>query len=334
MVIRRSWLAAGDEVNRFERLMAANLQLPYVLAVSSGHAALHLALLTLGITAGDEVILPSYTVSDLLNAVCYVGATPVLTDLGPGSFVMDENEVRKVMTRKTRCIIVPHMFGFFVDVQALRQFHVPIIEDCAQSLGTMIPEINKPPGTQGDLAIFSFYVTKMITTGQGGMVATAHRPFSDRLRDLVAYNAPHTYAIRYNYQMTDLAAAIGIVQFAKLRDFIRRRKEIAVRYRTELDRKGLRYAPAADEPYINHFRFILRFDTEAERNAAQMLLNKSGIAARPPLRQYELLHVLLGKDGREFPHTDKLAGTTLSLPIYPMLSDGDVERICRVLKHL
>lgn len=331
-ILKSRWLVAGEEVTKLEETIKRLTNRRYALAVNTGTAALHLSLLTLGIKTGDEVILPSYTVSDVVNAIYYTGATPVLIDAEKDSPNIDPKQIKEKVTKKTKAVIIPHMLGLPANIDEIQRFNVPVIEDCAQSIGSYYK--NKPTGSFGDLSIFSFYASKVITSGQGGMIATNDKKYYEIIKDLIDYNGRDNYKIRYNYPMTDIQAAIGNVQLKKLEVFIARRKKIAIVYRKILTEKGIAFWPKDEMMKVNYFRFVIRFTNRQQRDYAQAIFAKNNIETITPYRKAELLHNLLSKNAKAFPNTETLSQTTLSLPIFPSLQDSTVEHIAKVLYSL
>jgi perosamine synthetase len=179
-VLESGQLVQGEQVLHFEQSLAALIGVKGAAAVSSGTAALHLALLALQVGEGDEVAIPSFVCPALLNAIRYVRAVPVLADIDPETFNIGVVDLKRRLTRKTKAIICPHMFGLPADIREIVALGVPVIEDCAQSLGSRYGEA--PAGSFGALSVFSFYATKVICTGEGGMVTANDRRLSERLR--------------------------------------------------------------------------------------------------------------------------------------------------------
>ena len=316
-VIRSGHIAEGEVVARFEKTFAARIGFHHAVAVSSGTAALHLALLAMGIGHGHEVIMPSYVCSALLHAVQYVGARPVPAEADPLTLNIDSNDVEKRMTSRTAAIIVPHMFGLAADLDRLLQLNVPIIEDCAQATGGTYHQ--KPLGTIGDVAIFSFYATKMLATGEGGMVVSKSPEIIARVRDLKAYDGKSTDTVRYNYKMTDVQAALGEVQLGRLQEFIQQRRTIARRYRENFKSLSLKLPAESDEH--TYYRFVIGLEADCD-GVIRKLAQKAVGCARPVFMP---IHRHLQQSS--YPVTDKIWQTSLSIPIYPSLDNSEIEHI-------
>ncbi len=310
-------------VYRFENAFVKKMGGGYAACTSSGTAALHLILLAMGIYSGDEVIIPSFVCSALLNAVNYTGASPVPVDINPLTYNIDPEEVKKHVNEKTRAIIVPHIFGAAADMDSLLALDIPIIEDCAQAVGGTYKK--KQLGTLGHAAIFSFYATKVMTTGEGGMVFSFSDKLIDRVKKLREYDNREDYEIRYNYKMTDIQAAMGLVQLSRLDDFIQKRKNIAVQYNSAFKNIDIQL-PEQKKDHI-YFRYVinLKFDTA---NTLKHLKNKGIMCERPV---YTPLHrPLLLKDCIQ---TEKAWKQTISIPIYPSLTKNDINRIIQTFKE-
>jgi len=316
-VVESGHIAEGELVQKFEDVFARKMDTRHAVATSSGTAALHLTLLAMGIGSDDEVIMPSYVCTALLNAVRYVEAVPVLAEIDPLTYNIDPGDVKKRLTMRTKAIIVPHMFGLAADLDKLLALNVPLIEDCAQSVGGNLA--NKPLGTFGDACIFSFYATKVITCGEGGMVICNSSKLADRIKDLKAYDQKDRYETRFNYKMTDIQAAIGLAQLEKLNAFIQQRRTIAQKYFRAFQSLGLRLP--TDCPAHIYYRFVVGLDTESQPLISK--LRQKGIGCARPI--YVPLHHCLKLSG--FPITDNAWRTSLSIPIYPSLSDQDVQRV-------
>jgi perosamine synthetase len=316
-------LAQGEQVRRLEAAVAGSLARRGGVATSSGTSALHLALLALGVGAGDEVIMPSYTCVAVLQAARYVGATVRLAEIDPDTYGLDPAAVRRRLSARTRAIIVPHMFGLPADVGALNAFGVPVIEDCAQAFGAATG--GRPAGSLGTLAVCSFYATKVLTAGEGGMVLADSNALLDKVRDLRDYDGRRTLVTRFNYKMTDLAAALGLSQLRRLPEFLDRRRILAARYTAAL--AGLPIRPPAAPAGRSHiyFRYVAR---AAGAAGIARRLRARGIDSKPPV--FRPLHRYLRVPG--FSRTEAVARTALSLPIYPSLSEGEVDAVVDAIR--
>ncbi len=316
-VIRSGHIAEGEVVARFEKAFAGKMGVQHAVAVSSGTAALHLTLLAMGISPEDEVIIPSYVCTALLHAVQYVGARPVLAEIDPKTYNIDPDDVQKRITIRSKAIIVPHMFGLAANLDKLLKLDVPIIEDCAQAVGGTYHQ--KPLGTFGDASVFSFYATKMMATGEGGMVTSNSTEIIERIRDLKTYDEKEADKVRYNYKMTDVQAAIGEVQLARLDDFIIKRQSIAHQYVKSLKSLNIKF-PEENSEHI-HYRFVVGLETDC--NSLIQKLSRKGIGCARPV--FLPIHRHSKMDG--YPVTDKVWKTSLSIPIYPSLNYKDIERL-------
>ncbi len=324
-VVRSGQLAQGPLVERFERAMARRLGVGHAAAVNSGTAALHLALLALGVGPGDEVMLPSLVCSAPLHAILAAGATPRLVDCDPATANLDPAEARRAVGRRTTAIIVPHAFGLPADLAELCALGPPVIEDCAQALGATYR--GRPAGTLGDVCVLSFYATKMLATGEGGMVLSRRRRLADRVRDLRGYDERPAFRPRFNYKMTDLAAALGLCQLGRLEAFLARRRALAAAYDRELAETPLRLPPRpADRTHAFH-----RYVVQGTRGAGPILavLGARGIAARRPI--FRPLHAELKLPG--FPGAAAAWRAMVSLPIYPTLTRREVARVARIARE-
>ncbi len=321
-VLRSGQLAQGEVTRRFEQAVARVLGVRDGVATSSGTAALHLALLALGVGRGDEVILPSYTCAALLHAVRYVGATPKLVDLEPDGYNLCPAEVRRRVTRRTRAVVVPHMFGVPANLEALSGLGVPVVEDVAQALGATVR--GRPVGSFGTVAVCSFYATKVITTGEGGMLLSDSEVVLRRAREMRDYDGRPDHRTRFNYKMTDFQAALGLSQLAKLGEFLERRRWLAGRYTAALEALGVPAQPPPPGRTPIYYRYVVRVP-DAAGVAARM--RELGVECKPPV--FRPLHRYLGLGG--FPRTEEAHRTALSVPLYPSLSEVEVQRVLAAL---
>jgi perosamine synthetase len=313
--LRSGYIAQGRQVKALEDEFCAFLGLEpgHAVAVSSGSAALFLALHVL--EARDRsVAIPAYVCSSLLHACSLADARPVLLDNAPGSPNVDLGALA------ASAAIVPHMYGIPADLSGAKGPF--LIEDCAQAVGARVRGV--PVGLQGDVGVFSFYATKLMTSGgQGGMLVSKERSRAEAARDYREFDQRRDCQSRFNFQMTDLQAAIGREQLKKLPAFLAKRREIYAAYREA----GLDLLDAAGpglEPV--RFRAVMRHPDPARVIAA---LEAAGIRAIVPLEEWELLG-----DADAYPNARDLCRSTLSLPLYPSLANRDRDAIIGVLKAL
>ncbi len=321
-VVRSGQLAQGVEVAGFERELAQRLGVAAAAAVSSGSAALELALRAVGAEPGDEVVVPSYACDALYHAVTRCGATPVLADADPETLGPSAKDVVRRVTSRTRAVVVVHPFGLALDLDEFLALGVPIVEDCAQAIGAA--RGGRPVGSRGALAVSSFYATKLLTTGEGGAVAGA-RELVARVRDARDYDERADLRPRFNYKLTDLQAALGRSQLARLDAFIARRRAIAARYRAALAGvAGCRPPADAGDGHVYH-RFVVAVDRPLGPLIAG--LERRGVAARRPV--FRPIHRALGLDG--YPGAERAWAQCLSLPCYPLLTDGEADAVVAAL---
>lgn len=329
-VVRSGQLAQGPQVERFEQGLAAFIGLQGGVAVNSGAAALELALLALGIGSGDEVILPSYVCTAPWLAVARVGALARIVDIDPDTYAIDPVEVEQAITARTRAIIVPHPFGMPADLTRLQALGVPLIEDCAQALGAS--EAGRPVGSVGAVTVCSFYATKLLCTGEGGMVLSNNPALLDRVRALREYDeAPALNPTAFNRKMTELQAALGTAQLAKLPAFLERRVALAAFYHEQLAKTDLELPRTVGSRSHIYFRYVVRVRRRAQRHdtveALMARLARRGVQCRRPV--FCPLHRYLGLHG--YPASEEAYQTALSIPIYPALADDEAARVGQVL---
>ena len=323
-VVASGHLAEGKEVGSFEREMARRLKRRHAAAVGSGTAALHLALVALGVKPGDRVAMPSYVCTALLHAAELVGAEPLLVDIDPTTFNLDPDDLRKRLRSRTKAVIVPHMFGLPARFRDIEACGVPIIEDCALALGAKYG--GKPVGSLGVLSVISFYATKMIATGEGGMVLGNRASLIEDVWDRRGYDGRSRRRQRFNYKMTELQGALGRVQLRKLSRFVATRRHLASLYASALD------GGPWDLPSVDGSHSFYRFVTRPRRGTKRLLdeLERRGIEARRPV--FRPLHRYLGL--KDFPGAEEAFRRAVSIPLYPALSPAEAERVVQVTRRV
>lgn len=311
--LRSGWVAQGPEVAAFEGAVCSRLGLPggHAVAFSSGTAALFVALRTHGVS-GRRVAVPVYVCAAVRNAIAMASGEIVLIDIAADS---PNINIEQLAASGANAAVVPHMFGIPVDLSAVPR-GMTIIEDCAQSIGAKVN--GRAAGLSGDSGVFSFYATKLMTTGgQGGMVVSRDRSFIDAVRDYREFDCRNDRRVRFNLQMTDVQAAIGRVQLRRLDEFVERRERLFRRYRA----RGVDVIGSADDGAVR-YRAVIRVK---KPDAVISALATKRIRAIVPVEAWELLG-----DADSFPEAKEFCATTVSLPIYPMLRDRDVDRIAKV----
>jgi len=323
--LRSENIASGEEVKLFEQEVSKYIDNRILggVAVNSGTNAVNLALKALNIKEGDEVIIPSYLCASVLSAVNYTRAKPVFADIESEGYNLDPKSTAEKITKNTKAIIVPHMFGTPVHLDSFLEFDVPIIEDCAQAIGARYER--KRVGSFGILSTYSFYATKVLATGQGGMVLTTSKELLEKLRDLTKYDGRDNYSVSYNNSLTDFQAAMGRNQLKRLEFFIRVRKEIAGIYNKIFKEVG-QVLPKTENSIF--FRYIVEVEN---LDAYIKEMRKLGVdCAKPvfkPLHQYFNLN-------EKFPNTERAYNKAISIPIYPSMKDNEIEQVCDAIREV
>jgi perosamine synthetase len=335
------WISSnGHYIAAFESAFAAYCGVGEAIAVSNGTAALHLALAGLGVGAGDEVIVPTFTYIATANAVRYCGAVPVLADALPGSMNIDPAHVERLITRRTRGIIAVHLYGQPADMRALtaiaRRHGLFVIEDAAEAHGARIGEAGV--GSLADCATFSFFGNKIITTGEGGMITTNDADLAARFRLLrgQGMDPSRRYwfpVVGFNYRMTNIQAALGLAQVERIDAALAARRQLAQWYDRELRPLSSSLAVPHEQEGTTHafwmYTIWLREGSADRRDRTMTALEKAGIETRPA---FHPLHTMPPyRDHRAFPVADVWAARGISLPTHERVSLDDVRYIAHHL---
>ncbi len=334
--VKSGWISSiGAEIGEFEARFAALCARRFGVATCNGTTALHLALAALDIGPGDEVIVPALTFVATANAVHYTGATPVFADADPVSWNVDPSAVAESVTRRTRAIVAVHLYGQPSDMRALaaiaRRAGAALVEDAAEAHGARYR--GRPVGSLGDVACFSFYGNKMVTTGEGGMVLTSNAKVAARLRLLRdhAMSPKRRYyheEIGFNYRMTTLQAALGLAQLDRFEAILERKRRIAVWYRDGL--RGLPLELAPDLPGCENvhwmFSALLGRDARLDRETFARRLFARGVDSRPFFVPIPDLPPYRGRG--TYPVASDLGARGFNLPSGPRLTRRDVRFIC------
>jgi perosamine synthetase len=347
------WVAQGPRVAEFERAFAERVGAEHGIAVSSCTTALHLALVALGLGPGDEVVVPSLSFIATANAVRYVGAEPVFADVDPATGNLTPATVDAVRTPRTKAVLAVHQGGVPADVHALRavcaDWDLPLVEDAACAIGSTVG--GKSVGQGSLISAWSFHPRKIVTTGEGGMVTTDDAQWAARLRRLREHGMNASAAERhasnkpvlesylevgYNYRMTDVQAAIGLVQLRKLDEMVARRRELAARYDVLLrDVPGI--TPVRDPAYgqsnFQSYWVLPAEDFPVGRDDLLAALSEAGISARRGIMASHLEPAYAGHRCAPLPVTERISRDSLILPLFHTMTEAQQDRVVAVLRE-
>ncbi len=342
------WLTQGARVEEFEKKFASYVGAKYAVAVTNCTTALHLSFITAGIGPGDEVICPSLSFIATANAIIYVGAKPVFSEVEFDTYNLDPKYAEKLITSRTKALLIVHQLGMPADIDVFtrlaRKYNLKIIEDAACAAGSVYK--GKKIGSHSSLVCFSFHPRKVITTGEGGMITTSNKKYFNRLRLLRQHAMSVNDRIRhlskkivfesypevgYNYKMTDIQAAIGTQQIKKLDWLIQKRRQIAKRYRDFFSKINyISLQKEDDNCYSNYQTFSIYLDKKSplSRNMLMQKLLDAGISTRRASmaihreRAYKNLY-----KNFTLPVTERLADRSLSLPLYAQMKHQEIDYV-------
>jgi perosamine synthetase len=351
--VASGWVAQGPRVAEFERAVADRVGSRECVAVSSCTAALHLSLVALGLGPGDEVVVPSLSFIATANAPTYVGATPVFADVDPVTQDLTAKTIEQVLSPATRAVIVVHQCGMPADLAAIHELCDPagvaVIEDAACAIGSTYQ--GEPIGTGSELVAFSFHPRKVITTGEGGMLATSDAELAGRLRRLREHGMSVSAAERhaagrviieryletgFNFRMTDVQAAIGLVQLSRLDEIVARRRRLAGRYRELLrDVPGLEMPvdPSYGETNHQSFWVVLPDGFPVERDELLERLLDAGISARRGIMAAHLEPAHAERSHGDLAVTERLTRRSLLLPLFHEMTEQEQDRVAAALRR-
>ncbi len=357
-VMRSGWLTTGPKVKEFEDNIKEYLGCNSAIALTSCTGGLHISLAALGIGPEDEVILPSYTFAASGHVVAWLGAKPVLVDVEPDTFNIDPDKIEEAITSRTKAIMPVHFAGHSCDmdrIQKIAKKHdLYVIEDAAHAIGTQYK--GKKIGSFGDVTVFSFYVTKTMTTAEGGMITTNDSKLGKKLKQLTyfgvdkdafnRYTEKGTWyyeiiALGFKYNMDNIHGAIGVAQLKKLEDFIAKRRELASVY-DELFSDVPGVIRPIEKEYTRHSYHLypILLDTEKikisrDRFIEKLRENKIGSSVHfIPLHLHPFYQKTYGYSEGDFPVSEKLFDREISLPMYPGLEREDIERVVETVKKI
>lgn len=329
-----SWISArGRFVGEFERRFSEYTGVSHSVTVCNGTVALHLALVALGIGPGDEVIVPTLTYIASVNSITYTGATPVFCDSLKSSWQMDPSDVIRHITPKTRAIMVVHLYGQPCDMEKLchiaKENRLFLIEDCAEAFGSYYKD--RHVGSFGDIATYSFFGNKTITTGEGGMVVTNDKTLNERVvhfkgQGLAAHREYWHDVVGYNYRMTNIAAAIGLAQIERADIFLARKRELAEQYRHALIDLPIEFHTEQPGTVHSYWMISALVETLEDRDRVRTHLQMDGIETRPLFYPVHTMP-MYARSYRKHAVAEDLAWRGFNLPSWPGLTNSQVNKI-------
>lgn len=334
-----TWISSkGSYITKFEEEFAQFCECKYGVAVSNGTAALHLALLALGIKTGDEVIVPDLTFAATINCVLYTNATPVIVDIDPVSWCVNSDEIEKAITPKTKAIIAVHLYGQPCEMDKImkiaRKHKIHVVEDCAEAHGATYT--NKRVGSIGDVGCFSFYGNKIITTGEGGMCTTKSKTLAEKIRMLRDHGMSNKKKywhdlIGYNYRMTNLQAAIGLAQLERIEEILTNREQIENGYRESLKDINTIQFQHHNLPKRKKITWLVSaLVKKLDRDYLLKLLKKKGIDSRPffyPLSAMEIYRKYVFSNSE----STKISALGLNFPTNSSINNDTLNTIRNIL---
>jgi perosamine synthetase len=338
--LESGWISSkGKFVSVFEQAFAGYIGVDFATAVCNGTTALHLALLALGLGPGDEVIVPTLTYIAAANAVTYTGALPVFVDSLRDDWQMDPADVIKKVTSRTRAIMVVHLYGHPCNMDEIlgiaKKYGLFVIEDAAEAFGSRYN--GQLAGGFGDIAVFSFYGNKTITTGEGGMVVTRDPTLFDRAKHLKGQGlAEHRQywhdVVGYNYRMTNICAAIGLAQLERCDETLQRKRRLAQLYAKKLAGVPLEIHRESPRVVHNYWMISILVPSLQDRDPLREALAKAGIETRPVFFPVHTMPMYSNRFQRH-PVAEDIGWRGINLPSWPGLPEQDVDEICAVISQ-
>lgn len=333
--IDSSWISSkGKYVELFEKSFSEYIDVKFATTVSNGTVALHLALLALGIGEDDEVIVPSFTYIASVNAITYTKATPIFTDSLARTWQINPEDVKRNITSKTKAVMAVHLYGHPCEMDELvkicKENNLFLIEDCAEAIGSKYK--NRHVGAFGDIATFSFFGNKTITTGEGGMVVTNDKTLYDRAvhfkgQGLAKHRQYWHDVVGYNYRMTNICAAIGLAQLEQVEAFIARKREIAKFYKEKLNTDSINFHSEAENVFHSYWMCSILLKDADTREKLRNHLDEAGIETRPLFNPVHTMPMYSQKY-KKLPVAEELGWRGINLPSFPQMTDEQVEYIC------
>jgi perosamine synthetase len=342
-VLRSGDLSLGPRVPAFEQEFAEWIGAPHACAVSSGTAGLHLALRAVGVSRGDEVVTSPFSFVASANVMLFEGARPVFADIDARTLNLDPEAAAAAVTERTAALLPVHIFGYPADLPAFERLGLPIVEDACEALGAVHAD-GARVGARGNPAAFGFYANKQLTTGEGGMVTLREAAMKERIdSERNQGRAPDMGwldhdRLGFNYRLTDLACAIGLVQLRRLDGMLADRARVASWYREALagvEGLGLP-CPDAGGDRRGWFVFVVQVPRGHDRDEVIRALRARGVQCKPYLPAIHLMSFYRERFGHregEFPVCEDVAARSLALPFFPAMTEGQVERVAKALRE-
>lgn len=347
--IDTGWISSeGPFVKEFEEKFSKRAGRKFGIAVCNGTAALEAAVLSLNLGKGDEVIMPAFTIISCASAIIRAGATPVLIDAEPETFNMDVNLIREKITKRTKAIMVVHIYGLPVDMDSVtvlaEEFNLRIIEDAAELIGQTYK--GKPCGSFGDISTFSFYPNKHITTGEGGMIVTDSEELADRCRSLrnLCFKPQKRFVhdeLGFNFRMTNLQAALGIAQFERLDEFVKKKRKMGDLYTVLFSNNNFCTLPLKRNRFAENiywvYGIVLNDNISMNAEAAMKVLAKKGIGTRPffyPMNKQPVFNNLGLFNNEKYPVAERLSDRGFYIPSGIALTEEQIIKTADTVKSI
>jgi perosamine synthetase len=335
-----TWISSkGRFIQEFESGFADFVGAPHAASVCNGTVALHLALLALGIGPGDEIIVPSFTYIASVNAIRYVGATPVFVDSLANTWQLDPDDAERKIGPRTRAIMAVHLYGGACDmlriVMLCERYGLKLVEDCAEAIGTKIH--GRHVGTFGDVSTFSFFGNKTITTGEGGIVIARSQTMDSTIRHLrgqgLAANREYWHdAVGYNYRMTNICAAIGLAQLERIDTILTQKARVAASYRRSLADTPIAFQDTSAGETTSHWMITILTPSPTNRDSLRTMLAGAGIETRPAFPLVHDMPMYLDKTV-DLPHARSISERGINLPSWHQLTDDSIENIAQLIRN-
>jgi len=342
--LNKNWISSkGEFIKKFENSFKKKFNYKFATVTTNGTTALHLALMSLNIKKGDEVIVPNLTYIAPVNAINYVGAKPILVDVNKQNWLMEIDKIKEKINKKTKAILLVHLYGACYNLDQIsflkKRYKIKIIEDCAEALGTKFKK--KFVGSVGDISTFSFYGNKTMTTGEGGMLVTKIKSYYNKIVKLKSQglninkkdNFYNHDIVGYNYRMTNICAAIGFAQLKKINSFIYKKKKIDSLYRKFLKSNKINFQKIEKFCNSSYWLTTILFKNSNMKKKVIKYLKKKNIETRPIFKPMNQLKMYKSSN-RNFKNSMNLYSRGISLPSYPNLKLKEIKYISNNIKKI